>query len=230
MSSLNDRGADNEYATIKQRPQRRRDRLAKQSRRTIFLRPAKAGSCPFRTLRIPKDAKYSQAKKAFLKIAMKHHPDTVGNECEKTQEKSREIFVKCRSALEALVECEDTGGCLLRNEVEEVEKARSMSDEEFDEWFEEETGHQNPFQFDLDPKVMREVASMHDDMANSHGGGGGGMWYLASLISSQVKKGKDGAAESVLKLEAGNVREGEDGAEAKGKLERRRKRVRGRRR
>ncbi len=51
------------------------------------------------------------------------------------------------------------------------------------------------------------------------------MWHLASLISSAVKKGKEGA-ESVLKLEAGNVREE---VEARGRLERRRKRVRGRR-
>ena len=55
----------------------------------------------------------------------------------------------------------------------------------------------------------------------------GGMWHLASMISSAVKSGKEGA-ESVLKLEAGAVREGED-VEAKGKLERRRKRTRGRR-
>lgn len=53
------------------------------------------------------------------------------------------------------------------------------------------------------------------------------MWHLASMISSAVKSGKEGA-ESVLKLEAGAVREGED-VEAKGKLERRRKRTRGRR-
>eukprot|EP00585_Thalassiosira_rotula_P025186 CAMPEP_0196230404 /NCGR_PEP_ID=MMETSP0913-20130531/1618_1 /TAXON_ID=49265 /ORGANISM="Thalassiosira rotula, Strain GSO102" /LENGTH=238 /DNA_ID=CAMNT_0041510423 /DNA_START=69 /DNA_END=785 /DNA_ORIENTATION=- len=184
-------------------------------------------SNPFRTLKIPKDAKYSHAKKSFLKIAMKHHPDTVSTECEITQKKSQEIFMKCRAALESLVECEDTGLCLLRSEVEELED-RSMSDEEFDSWFEEETGHQNPFSFDLDPAVMREVASMHDDMAGSHGlDRDGGMWHLASLISSAVKKGKDGA-ESVLKLEAGSIREGEN-VEAKGKLERRRKRVRGRR-
>jgi len=137
--------------------------------------------------------------------------------------------MKCRAALESLVECEDTGLCLLRSEVEEDgDGDASMSDEEFDSWFEEETGRANPFSFDLDPAVMREVASMHDDMAGSHGlDRDGGMWHLASLISSAVKKGKDGA-ESVLKLEAGSIREGEN-VEAKGKLERRRKRVRGRR-
>lgn len=159
---------------------------------------------------------------------MKHHPDTVGNDCEDSRKKSQDIFMRCRTALEALVECEDTGVCLLRSEVEREAEKKSMSDEEFDTWFEKETGHKNPFEFDLDPKVMREVAEMHNDMEGSHGlDRDGGMWHLASMISSAVKSGKEGGAESVLKLAAGVVRE--EDVEAKGKLERRRKRVRGRR-
>ena len=109
--------------------------------------------------------------------------------------------------------------------------SRNMSDEEFDSWFEEETGHQNPFQFDLDPSVMTEVTSMHDDMEGSHGlDRDGGMWHLASMISSVVKSGKGEGAESVLKLEAGSVRDHEDHGEAEGRLDRRRRRARGRRR
>lgn len=196
------------------------------SRNFATLKPRIKAACPYRTLNIPKDATYVHAKKSFLKIAMKHHPDTVGNDCEKTQQKSQSIFMKCRAALESLVECEDTGNAILKSEAEEV--SRSMTNEEFDNWFEKETGHNNPFAFDLDPKVMREVADMHSDMEGSHGlDRDGGMWHLASMISSAVKSGKEGA-ESVLKLEAGAVREGED-VEAKGKLERRRKRTRGRR-
>lgn len=132
--------------------------------------------------------------------------------------------MKCRTALESLVECDSTGKCIVRSEIED---AKTMSNEEFDNWFEKETGHQNPFNFDLDPQLMREVASMHEDMKGSHGlDRDGGMWHLASLISSTVKKGKEGGAESVLKLEAGSIKEE---AEAEGKLDRRRKRVRGRR-
>lgn len=223
-----------EDATVQNRPPHPRPyhRKDRSPRRRDFsslppLKRAKVAD-PFRVLKIPKDAPYSQARMAFLKIAMRHHPDTVGSECEETQKRSQEIFMRCRSALESLVECEETGGCLLRSEEEADKESRSMSDEEFDKWFEKETGHQNPFQFNLDPAVMREVASMHDDMAGSHGlDRDGGMWHLASLITSAVKKGKDGA-EEVLKLEAGNARPGEE-TEAKGRLERRRKRARGRR-
>jgi len=127
--------------------------------------------------------------------------------------------MKCRKALEALEECPKTGLAILKTT---ADLKRSMSNEEFDEWFEEETGAKNPFQFDLDPKVMREVAEMHNDMEGSHGlDRDGGMWHLASMISNQVKQGKEGA-ESVLKLEAGAARDGE--VEVTGTLSRRRKR------
>lgn len=182
--------------------------------------PLKRPTCPFRILNIPKDSKYSHAKKSFLKIAMKHHPDTVGNDCQETRAKSQAIFMKCRTALESLEECPNTGVALLKAE---ADKRRTMSNEEFDSWFEEKTGHQNPFQFDLDPKVMREVANMHSEMEGSHGlDRDGGMWHLASMISNAVKSGKENGAESILKLEAGAVREGGE-IEASGTLSRRRK-------
>ena len=70
------------------------------------------------------------------------------------------------------------------------------------------------------------LTEMHDDMAGSHGlDRDGGMWHLASMVSSAVKSGKEGA-ESVLKLEAGSIQD----VEAKGKLDKRRKRATGRRR
>ena len=201
----------------------RRHEFSSRPRRTKAF-----AACPFRTLNIPKDSTYAHAKKAFLKIAMKHHPDKAGNDVdEETRDRSREIFVRCRTALESLVECERTGTCLLRSEVERLSgtggaDGDAMSDEEFDSWFARETGHQNPFQFDLDPATMREVADMHADMAGSHGlDRDGGMWHLASLISSAVKSGKEGGAESLLRLEAGNP---SDVIEAGGKLDRRRKR------
>ncbi|KAL7490397.1 hypothetical protein ACHAWX_000257, partial [Stephanocyclus meneghinianus] len=170
--------------------------------------------CPFRTLNIPKDSSYAHAKKSFLKIAMKHHPDTFSpDHTAEMRQTSQEIFMKCRSALESLIECENTGVALLRSEVEEAQSNRTMSNEEFDSWFEK-----------IDPQTMREVAKMHETMEGSHGlDRDGGMWHLASLISSAVKSGKEGAAD-LLTLEAGSS---EDGGETKGKLERRRKRVRG---
>jgi hypothetical protein len=48
-------------------------------------------------------------------------------------------------------------------------------------WFLNETGHSNPYDFNLDPQTMREVA----EAAETMGGGAerdGGMWGLVSDI------------------------------------------------
>ena len=86
-------------------------------------------------------------------------------------------------------------------------------------WFLNETGHSNPFQVDLDPATMREVAEMTDDI-----GGGldrdGGMWTLAKMVSNTVKSGQD--AKNMLRLEAGKRKE-EIPPGQMGKLRRRRK-------
>jgi hypothetical protein len=194
-------------------------------------RTAAFTACPFKTLNIPKDSTYTDARKAFLRIAMKCHPDKLdaSKQDEKTIAKSRDIFVKCRLALESLVEDEHTGLCLHRRDVEatsrlEDEYSNFMSDEEFDSWFAKETGHSNPFQFDLDPATMREVADMHADMAGSHGlDRDGGMWHLASMVANAVKSGKEGGAESLLRLSAGHIND--DDVEAEGKLDYRRSKV-----
>jgi hypothetical protein len=71
-------------------------------------------------------------------------------------------------------------------------------------WFLNETGRNNPYQFDLDPATMREVADMTEKLGD-YGGGerDGGMWTLARMITTSVNSGKDAA--SVLRLEAGEI-------------------------
>lgn len=209
-------------------------RYLSSSSKSRQRRTAAFTACPFKTLNIPKDSTYADARKAFLRIAMKYHPDKLDvistTQDENTLAKSRDIFVKCRLALESLVEDEHTGLCLHRREVEsasqlEDEYSNFMSDKEFDSWFAQETGHRNPFQFDLDPATMREVADMHADMAGSHGlDRDGGMWHLASMVANAVKSGKEGGAESLLRLSAGHINDYDD-VKAEGKLDYRRDKI-----
>ena len=162
-------------------------------------------------------------KKSFLKIAMQHHPDVVGELEGAEKQNSVDLFMKSRQAFESIVEVEG-GMAALREEVElekGLKKQSKMSDEEFDAWFLDETGHNNPFSFDIDPATMREVAEMTDTI-----GGGldrdGGMWTLANMVSRSVKDGKESA--SVLRLEAGEIRADEEPVD--GVLRRRRRRRR----
>ncbi len=94
--------------------------------------------CPFRALSIPKSSTYAAAKKSFLKIAMKNHPDTLLQHLSKddpsyqqTLEKCTDKFRKARLAFESLVQDEDTGLCRLKVEVE-AEEEMTMSNEQFE--------------------------------------------------------------------------------------------------
>ena len=190
---------------------------------TPASRALKKAVCPFRILGVPTESTYAVVKKSFLKIAMQHHPDVVGELEGDEKQKSVDLFMKSRKAFESIVEVEG-GMAALREEVElekGLKKQSKMSDEEFDAWFLDETGHNNPFSFDIDPATMREVA----DMTDSIGGGldrDGGMWTLANMVSRSVKDGKESA--SVLRLEAGEIREDEEPVD--GVLRRRRRRRR----
>jgi len=130
-------------------------------------------------------------------------------------------FMKARKAFESLVEGED-GVCMLRVEAEAIDEM--MNDEQFDSWFENETGFTNNYQVNLDPKTMREVAAATASM-----GGGldrdGGMWTLANMVANSVKEGKN--AGSTLRLEAGAISESIPVQEIEGILRRRRRPGRG---
>jgi len=139
---------------------------------------------------------------------MKNHPDVLNQRLDKDSsdyetdmKKAVDSFMKARTAFESLME-DDDGGCILRVQAEAIEQM--MNDEQFDSWFENETGFTNPYQFDLDPKTMREVAAATEAM-----GGGldrdGGMWTLANMVSNSVKEGKN--AGNTLRLEAGQIRD-----------------------
>lgn len=159
---------------------------------------------------------------------MENHPDVLNQRLDKEDDnydtemkKAVNLFMKARKAFESLAEGED-GGCLLRIEVEAQKDL--MKDEEFDAWFQHETGFRNP-QFDLDPATMREVAAATEKM-----GGGldrdGGMWTLANMVSNSVKEGKK--AGSTLRLEAGEIKDQIPIEEVEGTLRRRRLHSRGR--
>lgn len=169
---------------------------------------------PFKVLGIPEGVVlYKDAKKKFLKIAMKNHPDTIsGDVSEEDKEAMRETFIRARMAFESLAEDPMDGTAILATELEDAM-------ENFDSWFKNETGLNTPFQFDMDPETMKEVASMTEKI-----GGGldrdGGMWALARMVTSAVKSGSDAA--TVLRLESGDVKD--RGRSPDGALRRRRKR------
>jgi hypothetical protein len=156
---------------------------------------------PFKILKIPEGATlYKDAKKKFLQIAMSNHPDTISSQDEVTDEerdRMKETFIQARRAFERLAEDPMDGTAILKEDLQDAI-------ENFDSWFQSETGLATPFQFDLDPQTMKEVATMTETI-----GGGldrdGGMWALARMVTASVKAGSDAA--TVLRLESGDVKD-----------------------
>eukprot|EP00934_Nitzschia_sp_Nitz4_P003211 Nitzschia sp. Nitz4//scaffold12_size214221//193946//194758//NITZ4_001536-RA/size214221-processed-gene-0.131-mRNA-1//1//CDS//3329535128//3201//frame0 len=185
----------------------------------------KAKDDPFKVLGVVEGvALYKEAKKKFLQIAMKNHPDTIhaaveeaaeSNHTEedkqKMQDEMRDRFIAARKAFESLAEDPLDGVAILKEEEEDAW-------ENFDSWFKSETGFDTPFQFDIDPATMKEVAKMTDEMGDGLARDGG-MWALAKMVSSAVKSGSEAAV--MLRLESGDPR---NKNQVNGILRRRRKR------
>jgi hypothetical protein len=153
---------------------------------------------PHAVLGVSLNEKFAAVRKSFIRIAMKHHPDTAEKGATPEQEEeSRETFMAARSAFEMLTECPAEGIAILRSESE------LAVDDDVDVWFKEETGYDMPF---MDAQTMKEVAEMTEKIG---GGAGldrdGGMWTLARMVTENMKSGGDG--KDILRLESGDVRD-----------------------
>jgi len=174
-----------------------------QVRHFIFdsrkARRSKTKKDPFKVLKVPKESLYKDVKAKFLRIAMNNHPDmhTEGLS-EKQQKTMRDKFIEARMAFELLEEDLSDGKAVL------IEDKIDREDN-FDSWFKGETGLKNPFDVDIDPETMKEVAEMTEKLGGKQGmDRDGGMWALARMVTSAVKAGGDAA--SILRLESGDTK------------------------
>ena len=128
----------------------------------------------FDILGVPKTSTYDAVKRKFVELALKYHPDTSDIE-----NRDAEEFIRLRQAFETIREQEDGSASLMEN------GERVWTDEEFQSWFYEETGHQD-IMFRMDMSTRREVI----DLAESQSQGGldrGGMWEMARAMADQEK-------------------------------------------
>jgi hypothetical protein len=175
---------------------------------------------------MPEGSLYGDVKKKFLKIAMTNHPDThrsrAGEISDHDRDAMRETFIAARIAFESLTEDPVTKMAVrVRDVLADDPRTREGN---FDSWFHSETGWSTPFDFDMDPQTMKEVAKMTETVGAGDSAGldrDGGMWALARMVASAVKTGSDAA--SILRLEAGDVKDGGRNKSNDGELRRRRK-------
>jgi DnaJ-class molecular chaperone len=142
------------------------------SGKTGFKYPSVIDNNPFDILGISKGSSYKNVRRKFVELAMKHHPDVSENDDGDVEE-----FVRLREAFETIRESED-GTARLTKDGE-----TGWSDDEFQAWFHEETGHQDVM-FRMDLNTRKEVINM----ANIQSQGGldkGGMWEMARVMAQQ---------------------------------------------
>jgi hypothetical protein len=145
------------------------------------LSQIRSGNNPFDVLGVSKVATYTEAKQRFLELALKYHPDhATKRECGDEGNSTRtDDFIRFRQAFESLKE--DMNG-----NVTQVDEGESTwSDEEFNAWYHEETGHSD-LMFRMDMKTRREVI----DVVNEQAQGGldrGGMWEMARKMAEEER-------------------------------------------
>jgi len=109
---------------------------------------------------------YKDVKAAFLRIAMTHHPDTTQASTPEEEAEHRDVFIAARTAFEMIAQGSH-GEALLRDDDD------AWQEDEFDEWFRNETGHDMPF---MDAATMKEVAEMTESV-------GGGLGTLCEMYT-----------------------------------------------
>lgn len=139
---------------------------------------------PFDVLGIPKTSSYEAVKRRFLELALATHPDVANQQTQSNEDGTKtdpqhlvEDFVKLRQAFEAIRENTDGSSRLA-----EDSEASTWSDESFQAWFHNETGHSDVL-FEMDLQTRKEVAE-----AASQAQGGldkGGMWEMARAMAAQ---------------------------------------------
>jgi DnaJ domain len=185
----------------------------KRNKHEANLKLDKSEDNPFRILNVQRTDSFKAVKTIFLKLAMAHHPDRCSNSAKNNpteQTRHKEIFMAARKAFEQMMEGPD-GLVMLKCESEDYQDDQSNMDAS---WFKHETGYDMPF---MDQATMKEVAKMTEDLGSGLDRDGG-MWTLAKMVTNAVNSGGD--ATSILRLEAGDIRD----RQIDGMLRRKRKR------
>jgi curved DNA-binding protein CbpA len=132
---------------------------------------------PFRVLGLPPNASFPTVRKKFLKLAMKHHPDTKSS-IESNAKSDVEIFVLVRSAFEQIRK--EHNRQQLKPMDDEYDVENVFTEEDFLDWFHQMSGVR------LTSEQRREMVHLYWKQHQRNGGreSHGHSWDLARRLVS----------------------------------------------
>jgi hypothetical protein len=126
---------------------------------------------PYSVLGIPVHSDYSRVKQAFLKAAMRYHPDLSKNA-------TTGDFVRIRQAFEQIVNNDDKDN----DDTDDNSPANWMEDVDLEPYFRHRT---NEFlTFDMDDQTRKEVIQVYETMSRG-GNDKGGYWEMARQLAER---------------------------------------------
>jgi DnaJ-class molecular chaperone len=140
---------------------------------------------------------YSTVKSAFLKAAMKHHPDQSSG--------SGEDFLRVRAAFEQII----AGLKPVKDGGEDQQQQRPTrmyrSEQEFQDWFRNET--KQFLSFGMTDDTVNEVVNVYKTMASA-GKDKGGYWEMARLVTErQANSNRNGKSDPIVQITGGTGQE-----------------------
>jgi DnaJ domain len=142
---------------------------------------------PYRILNVPVNSDYETVKAAFLKAALKHHPDH-------SKQADTAAFVRVRQAFEEIVYNKGGSNEDDASSSSSTKKTVWKSDAEFQAWFRAATGEF--LSFDMNHQTRQEVIRVYRTMS-SGGKDKGGYWEMARQLAERedaVGSGNDNSA------------------------------------
>ena len=131
---------------------------------------------PFHILGIPKNSSVQTAQKAFIKLALQHHPDTSDAAVSEHTD-----FIRIRQAFERIRDGHKNSNRTRNNNkgdsINDIDRT-TWTEEDFLDWFYEQTG------FRVSPSQRRELIQLHRSRVPG-GQYNGSMWELARRLTQE---------------------------------------------
>ncbi|GKY94365.1 hypothetical protein MPSEU_000402400 [Mayamaea pseudoterrestris] len=139
--------------------------------------PSLRRKCPHSVLGVPKQAPLPEVKRAFLQLALMHHPD-------RAETKSSERFIEVRQAFEEIVSNSNSNG----NNNNSTTTPNGWSREHIQDWWKSQ--HHDAatttdfVNFDMTDETRHEVIQVYRTMA-AGGRDKGGYWDMARQLAER---------------------------------------------